>query len=264
MTEDIIKKIKNEVVKASEFINISATKNLYKGLVQTHKNSAPEFEIDSEVIKIFKLFCSKNNVWLISEDYYESRKTSHKYFIILDPVDGTLNFSRGIEFYTIALSFGILADGKYPILEDINYSIIINSKGEVFEGIKNQFALKNGQQIKVSKIKELNQAILRVGKLDAVKGQDLNNHFLGMINLGCTSWELNLLAEGKIDLYLERKNRKIFDFAASYLIIKEAGGTVLNLKGNEIADLSLKYDTKSTLIFTNSNLKIEDLKRILL
>lgn len=264
MISDLIKKIKDETIKASRFIISSEKQDLYKGLVKAHNNSSPEFEIDSAVIKIFKKFCVQNNIWLISEDYFEKRKSTHKFFMILDPVDGTLNFSRGIEFFTIALSLGTLENDQYPVLEDIEYSIIINSKGEIFEGRKNVSASKNGKKLNVSNIKLFTEAIVRIGKIDAVKGGDLNSFFLGMINLGCTSWELNLLAEGKIDIYLEKKHRKIFDFAASYLIIKEAGGTILNLNGEEIASLSLDYDTKSTLIFTNSHININELKKILL
>ncbi|WP_339810415.1 inositol monophosphatase family protein [Zunongwangia profunda] len=264
MIDDIIKKVKSETLKASQFVISSEKQGLYKGLVKEYKNSSPEFEIDSEVIKIFKTFCVQNNIWLISEGYFEKRESFHKFFMILDPVDGTLNFSRGIEFFTIALSLGSFGDNEHPVLDDIEYSIIINSKGEIFEGRKNGSASKNGKKLEVSNIKYFADAIVRIGKIDAVKGEDLNNFFLGMINLGCTSWELNLLAEGKIDIYLEKKQRKIFDFAASYLIIKEAGGTVLSLNGEEISGLSLNYNTKSTLIFTNSHININELKKILL
>jgi fructose-1,6-bisphosphatase/inositol monophosphatase family enzyme len=63
-------------------------------------------------------------------------------------------------------------------------------------------------------------------------------------SFGCSSLEMCLVAEGKADAFLldcelYEKSIRIVDIAASALILREAGGKLIDLEGN---DLDMPFD----------------------
>lgn len=155
--------------------------------------------------------------------------------LIVDPIDGTTNFVHGFPF--VAISIGVYED-MVPI-EGVVYNPIL---GEMFYAKRGGGAFLNNIPIKVSKEKKLVSSLIAtgfpyefvkknrkdiLGKLENIL---INSH--GIRRAGAASLDLCYVAKGSFDGYYEG-GLKPWDVAAGVLIVKEAGGLVTDLKGND-------------------------------
>ena len=66
--------------------------------------------------------------------------------------------------------------------------------------------------------------------------------------MGATALEMAMFAEGLIDIFIDlRKKIRIQDLAAGYLLIKEAGGLILD-ENLQPLDSDLNYDTRLSFV----------------
>ena len=152
---------------------------------------------------------------------------------LVDPIDGTVNFSHGLPIWSISIALetpaGIEAGVVFaPVL------------GWWFEATAGGGARdEQGRPLRVSAIQRLESAILSTGfPYDLATSPDnnfaewdaLQRRAGACRRLGCASLDLCLVAAGKLDGYWERK-LKPWDVAAGALIVREAGGTVTNTRG---------------------------------
>ena len=82
---------------------------------------------------------------IISEEKHKNTIQENDYNWILDPLDGSFNYLRGIPTYCISLG---LWKGLEPVLGVI-YDLIQN---DIYHGLVGDGAYKNNNQIKVSKV----------------------------------------------------------------------------------------------------------------
>lgn len=152
---------------------------------------------------------------------------------IIDPIDGTINFVNSLPFTCISVGL--------TISKEIVVGIIYNPlTSELYTAIKGQGAYLNGKRIKTSNVTELKKALveyelfslrstsknrdIRAGRFDAV-----NNAARGVRFMGSASLALAYVAKGALDC-LQMDNLRSWDVAAGVLIIREAGGTVIDTK----------------------------------
>jgi fructose-1,6-bisphosphatase/inositol monophosphatase family enzyme len=166
-----------------------------------------------------------------------------EYTFLLDPVDGTRNAYRGIPFYSVSLAVGKTS------LNDVEYGIVKNiPTGDVFIAEKGHGAFVDKKRIMVPELpdKEILSS-LTLGNvcddltLDLAKKDKVRS-------LGSASLEMCMVAIGALDFYIvEREYIRIIDIAASTLIVREAGGVVTNIHGDEF-DMPFNLDEKSSVI----------------
>ncbi len=150
---------------------------------------------------------------------------------IVDPLDGTKNFSRGIPHFafTIALCFQrepVLGLTAHPLLRD---SVL---------AIKGQGTTLNGHPVRVTDCAAVLDAVVAVdlGYNDARAGQQLataSHLWPGMQALrvtGSAALGFAYLAGGKWDIYLH-SDLEPWDVAAGLILVREAGGVVLQRDG---------------------------------
>ena len=66
--------------------------------------------------------------------------------------------------------------------------------------------------------------------------------------MGANALEMAMLAEGLIDIFVDlRKKIRIQDLAAGYLLIKEAGGLILD-ENLQPLDSDLNYETRLSFV----------------
>ena len=145
---------------------------------------------------------------------------------IVDPLDGSLNFSRGIPISCV--SIGLWKDKKplVGVIYDFN-------RGEFFSGIAGKGAWLNNQRIKVSAASRRQQAVLCTGfpvKTDfstrGVKAFIKYAQTYKKIRLfGSAALSLAYVAAGRADAYYE-SGIMIWDVAAGLAIVTGAGGKV--------------------------------------
>ncbi len=142
---------------------------------------------------------------------------------VLDPIDGTYNFSRNL--FPHAFSLALLKDGN-PILGVI-YDF--NSKSTLW-GAVGFGSFRGMTPIAVSSC-ELNQAVLCTGFPNGFSEEELAawykevNQFKKVRMFGSATYSTMLVAEGKADCYLER-SINIWDVAAGLALILASGGEV--------------------------------------
>lgn len=145
---------------------------------------------------------------------------------VVDPLDGTMNYSRGIPICCVSIA---LMAGGAPILgvvHDFN-------RGETFNGIADEGAWLNGAPISVSGVEAAGRAILATG-LPAFRDYDVGalqslagelGRFRKVRMLGSAALMLAYLAAGRVDAYWE-DDILLWDVAAGLAIVQGAGGYV--------------------------------------
>ena len=149
-------------------------------------------------------------------------------YLVVDPIHGSTNLSRGIPFSSISI-----AVSKTPSLQGLIAGVVANLYSEdTYWCIRGKGSFKNGEQIHVSHTSSLKEAVLTVvvnerrtpGGLNAVKplfGKTKSVRLLGSVAL-----ELCYLAEGKIDAVVVPPNHvRNVDALAGIIIASEAGAT---------------------------------------
>ncbi len=170
-----------------------------------------------------------------------------EYLWIVDPIDGTMNFSRGME--ECAISVALL------YREEIILGVVYNPfRKKMFFAEQGKGSFCNGKSIHVSETSFersiLCAALSLYRKEFADTCIDVISEVYAQCNdirrFGSCALELCYLAEGKCDLFFEFR---VFpwDYAAAYLILKEAGGVIYGYKGEE-----LRFDRTTPIIAANS------------
>lgn len=172
----------------------------------------------------------------------ESGTTTHdptsKYCWIIDPLDGTNNFSHKYPFF--AVSIGLQYNNS-----DILVGVVHAPKlQEVFYASKNNGAFlvtadSPPEKLAVSNVQALNKSLVATGFPPAHREINLP-HFERMIHKsggmrrgGAAAIDLCYLAAGRLDGFWEF-GLQSWDVAAAKLIIEEAGGKVTNIDGSAI------------------------------
>jgi myo-inositol-1(or 4)-monophosphatase len=149
-----------------------------------------------------------------------------RYCFIVDPLDGSLNFSRGIPICCISIALWKGMEPLAGVVYDFN-------KNEVFTGITNQGAWLNNHPIKVSSIKEKSKAVLFTGfpvstnfsKEPLMEFVEDVMEYKKVRLLGSAALSLAYVACGRGDYYREN-DIKIWDVAAGLALVAAAGGVI--------------------------------------
>lgn len=156
-----------------------------------------------------------------------------EYRWIIDPLDGTTNFSAGIPIF--AVSIGIEHNGV-PVV-GVVYDPVLD---ELFTAVKGQGAFLNGAPIHVKENNRLDRAVVSTGfPVDKNVNPDNNLDNVsrvlplvrGMRRLGSAAMDICYVAAGFTDAYWEM-NLHDWDVAAALLILDEAGGESYRFRDN--------------------------------
>lgn len=151
---------------------------------------------------------------------------------VLDPVDGTTNLIH--DFHNSAISLALLEDGE-PVL-GIVYNPYVD---EMFWAIKGKGSFLNGQPIHVSEAQSMDKSLISVGTSPYYKDKadeifrvvtQIYKDCQDIRRCGSAAIDLVHVACGRVDAYFEQ-HLKIWDIAAGALIVREAGGEVIDYDG---------------------------------
>ena len=147
---------------------------------------------------------------------------------VVDPLDGTLNFSRAIPFYCVAI--GYVEDGKARAA-----AIHAPRTGELFVAHEGGGAMLHGARISVSDVGRASEAFAVTSlAFKAASRKDsrftaLNATVARLRVIGSAALEICYVACGKFDLFVHEALSP-WDIAAAQLIAREAGAVVRSLK----------------------------------
>jgi len=162
---------------------------------------------------------------------------------VIDPLDGSSNFQRGLPFYCTSVA---IAEGQG--LREVRFAMVRNLvNGDVYFAAKGEGSSKNGGNIRTTKGGELSESIVGIdlsGISGAVSARlaPLLSRAKRVVHYGANALELCLLAEGKIDAFVDLRGRmRVTDIAGGYLIAREAGAVIsLTREPRSAPELSLE------------------------
>lgn len=160
------------------------------------------------------------------------RKKESDYLWIVDPIDGTVNYTHSIPIFCVSIGLEYKGELIIGIVQSA-------ATGEKFYAEKGKGAFLNGKQIKVSNIEYLKDSLLVTGFPYGAKDNSDHciDHFVNFLKLGLpirrlgsAALDICWLACGRFEAFWE-VNLNAWDVAAGCLILTEAGGRVTNFKG---------------------------------
>lgn len=146
---------------------------------------------------------------------------------IIDPLDGTANFLHGLPHWAISIAL----ESKGEIVAGLVHDPV---KNEIFQAEKGSGAWIQRRRLRVSGRRTLDHAFIAGGSFSLTRGttglclaqlESLLSHSASFRHLGCAALDLAYVAAGRLDGFWEEK-LKIWDSAAGFLIVREAGGFV--------------------------------------
>jgi myo-inositol-1(or 4)-monophosphatase len=188
-------------------------------------------------------------VRVLSEEAGLTGDPGAKTLAVVDPVDGSSNFARGIPFY--CTSVAVVDQGS--VLVGVVRDLV---SGDVYSAVRGRGARKNGKRTKVSERSDLSASVVGV---DLSKGGRRTAEWLAplvggvgrQVHFGANALELCYVADGLTDAFVDLRGRiRITDLAAAYLVAVEAGAVVTQADGTELA---LEFDLSHGFSFVASN-----------
>jgi myo-inositol-1(or 4)-monophosphatase len=154
---------------------------------------------------------------------------------ILDPLDGTFNYTNEIGLFCVSLA---LVDAKGPLV-----GLIVDPlRGEQFLAVRGRGTTVNGERHNVRRTEELSAAAVAFdpGYDDAKGGGalDVARSLWGNVQtlrvLGSCALGLAHVAAGRLDLYYH-PSAFPWDYAAGWLLVQEAGGIITDMAGTPLS-----------------------------
>ncbi len=152
----------------------------------------------------------------------ESKPHKKKFYWIIDPLDGTINFSRRIPYFGVNIALAT----KDKVLLGVTYNPLTK---ELFWAEKKNGTFLNGKRIKVSKNKNVKMGMINSSTKYIKK---LPNPKTAR-RFGSSAIIFTDIAKGIMDADIISKKIHIWDFAPGALMVEEAGGKVTDLKGKK-------------------------------
>lgn len=154
---------------------------------------------------------------------------------VVDPLDGTLNFVRGVPFFAVNIALARAGE----VTAGVTY---IPMMGEMFWADGGGGAFLNGDPIRVSKVTRLEDAVVAIGIPFAGKPRhaqfaheiaQLTPRVANVRRLGAAAVDAAYVACGRFDAYWEQ-SLSPWDMAAGAVIVREAGGVVTDTLGRPL------------------------------
>jgi len=199
-------------------------------------NFVTEVDINAEKDIIYHLQKAYPDHAILGEETGLNGDENADYRWIIDPLDGTTNFIRGIPHYAVSLA--CLHKGK------LEHAVIIDPvRREEFTASRGRGAQLNGRRIRVSGLGSLDSALLGTGipfknhcddKLGPYSRsvEILAGQCAGIRRAGAASLDLAYVAAGRLDAFWEI-GLSSWDIAAGALLIREAGGLVADIDASD-------------------------------
>src|SRR6202167_3479135 len=162
----------------------------------------------------------------------EGADKSHTW--IVDPLDGTTNFLHGIPQF--AISIGLQREGTIIaglIYNPANDDLYITERGKG--------AFLNDQRLRVAGRRNLGECVIACGlphigrgdlELSRAEMSEIQAKVAGLRRFGSAALDMAFIAAGRFDGYWER-GLKPWDMAAGQIIVREAGGIVSGIAGDD-------------------------------
>lgn len=225
MNKELNSAIKS-VIKASQALSKQIDYNSKKTVNCTKEDSSSKdikLSDDFKMHNLIKEMLSETGIEVFGEEEkFNDRNLPNRYWLI-DGLDGSFNFDRGIPFYAISVALVVNESEKLGIIYDLSNKNIYHTDG------KN--AYKNDKKFTMSySRKSIKQACIATGfPVKFNKNEKYADFLIDLVHecrkvrmFGCASQSILFVAQGIIDIYYE-ENIFIWDVAGALAIAKASG-----------------------------------------
>ena len=161
--------------------------------------------------------------------------TASPYTWVVDPLDGTRNYSMGIPHFCTVVALARDGDVVLGVTSD-------PVRQEVFTAEAGRGAFLNGQPLSITDKQEIHEAVLGfdLGYVDEKAGLALDMvrslwpGIQGFRLMGSAALGLAYAAAGRVDMYFHHALSP-WDTASGLVLVREAGGQVVDRQGNPAA-----------------------------
>lgn len=178
---------------------------------------------------------------IISEESATLNPNVHSSWII-DPLDGTLNFSRGIPVYCILIA--------HATNNQIDYGVVFDPvHDDLYYAARNKGAYLNNKLIKTSPKKTIENTVglinSRIDKSNLHVIKKLNSkpliNKITLMSINCLGLSAVQVAAGKRDWFISTGAGGDWDYAAGKIILEESGCKVTNIENRpwELGDKTM-------------------------
>lgn len=184
---------------------------------------------ETYILKAIKEYFPEHHI--LSEESGELENgSSSPYLWVVDPIDGTKNFVYHNPFFAISISLFY----QKEVILGLIYNPILD---EMYIAKKGGGAWCNGQALRVSNEQYLENLKLtycygseKKNRMDALKLHCYFKEYSDIRQLGSSALELALVARGVTDVFIVPGALR-WDVAAGVLLVREAGGQVIDFHG---------------------------------
>jgi myo-inositol-1(or 4)-monophosphatase len=195
-----------------------------------------EVDIAAEQEILYQLGKAYPDHAFLAEESGQTGNAKSDHLWVIDPLDGTSNFMRGIPHYCVSIA--CIIDGR------LAHAVVFDPvRQEEFTASRGRGAQLNGHRLRVSNRTDLRECLLGTGIPFLGHEQqrlpqytqtlaELAAQCMGIRRAGAAALDLAYVAAGRFDGFWETGLER-WDIAAGALIIKEAGGLISDLSGSE-------------------------------
>jgi histidinol-phosphatase len=196
--------------------------------VETKGDGSPVTEADRAAERAIRevLGSFDPNVGILGEEYGDDRKANGAWWVV-DPIDGTIAFSRGIPLYGVLLALVVEGDPVVGLID-------LPSLGERIVGYRGGGVRRDGTPVRVSQQADLARALVSHGDAFAFEHFGARRAYermaadLAMFRGYTDAFGHALVLQGAVDAMVD-VGLHAWDAAATQCLVAEAGGRCLTV-----------------------------------
>ena len=187
--------------------------------------TAADLEADA-CLKNMLLDACPDYGWLSEETADNPARLDRDAIWIVDPIDGTREFLEEIPEYVVSIA---LVECGEPTLA----AMYNPARDDLFVATRGGGSFLNGRRVFCTDTTRLDQATLIVSRSETKRGeiQPFLPHLQQVRPVGSVAYKLALVAAGQADLNISVQPKSEWDVCAGDLLVREAGGRMLDLQG---------------------------------
>jgi len=187
-----------------------------------------ELDLRTQDLLMEKLLKKFGDIEVLAEEKDLDRRPQVSEYWVIDPIDGTVNFSRGMAEYCISVAY---VRGDEPEIG----IVYVPQMDMMFACHRGYGAFLNDEKIMPCWSKNLSKSIITMGNIKGTtyKYFELLEHQVMRIRImGSAAIQTAYTASGFADAFISLK-ANAWDIAAGYLLLKESGGEVVRFDGSK-------------------------------
>lgn len=193
--------------------------------------TAADHAAEAQILR--RLRAHDKTIPILAEESADPKLRRSERLWVVDPLDGTLNFSQGVPFYCVAIAY--VEDGRVRAA-----AIHAPRTGETFVAYEGGGATLNGVRVSASSVPRAGDAfaVMSLGFKTAANKDSrfvaMNSTVVRLRVIGSAALEIAYVGCGKVDLFVHEMLAP-WDIAAAGLIAREGGAVVRSLKTGDDA-----------------------------